>query len=452
LPSEFEFGDAFQKKLLALYVRSPQTAYTIIEPSYFTNPLHVDIARLTKEVYEKHNRSEVILSRPTLLAIVKGYLGKSKSEVWPGYRREIKALYDEDLKDRQVVLHQAVGFAKEQKFRKALVEAEKDVNSKNFVRAIQRFDSLKGLGAELDLGIEYWKDATNPGRWLEDRYGIIGTHYCPTLDDCMEGGLGAGELGVILGKGKGGKSTLIARFAAGAMWQNKNVAIATGELSGKKYRKRIDSMMTAIPTWRLTQYAKVSDEKSDLMKKLRQAQRRMVQAHGQMKGRLFIKQWPTNRGRVSDIESWLERLKQSGVEIDILFVDYIRVFKPNERFEEQRLSIGQVCMDLRGLAVERDIPVWTASQTNRGALNKERVGPEDIAEDISQFWTLDFMIALCQTEAEAKLKPQQARLLMVAARDVMMGKTIKINIDRNTFRVWEKFGNFIAEKEKWRNR
>jgi hypothetical protein len=333
MPSEFEWGEAFQHKLLAIYIRDPQSSYAIIEPSYFTNPIHVDIARLTKDVYEKQNRSEVRISRPTLMAIVRGYLGKKREEVWPGYKREIRKLFEDDIKDKHVVLQQAIGFAKEQKFRRALVEAEKDVNGKNFGRAIERFDSLKGLGSELDLGIEYWKDATNPGRWLEDRYGVIGTFYCPTLDDSMEGGLGAGELGIILGKGKGGKSTLIGRFAAGALWQGKNVAIATGELSAKKYRKRIDAMVTAIPTWKLTQLAKVSDSKSDMMKKLRQAQRRMFQARGHMKGSLWIKQWPTNRGHVSDIEAWLERLRQAGTNIDILFVDYVRVFKPNERFE-----------------------------------------------------------------------------------------------------------------------
>lgn len=450
MPSEYEWGESFQRKLLALYVRDPQATYGIVEPQYFTNPVHVDVARLTKECYDKHNRAEVRISRPTLLSIVRGYLGKKRGEVWPEYKKEIKELFSDDVKDKQIVLQQAIGFAKEQKFRRALVEAEKDVNTRNFNRAVQRFDVLKGLGSEFDLGIEYWKDAANPGRWLEDRYGVIGTFYCPTLDDCMEGGLGAGELGIILGKGKGGKSTLIGRFAAGAMWQGKNVAIATGELSGLKYRKRIDAMVTAFSTHELTRLSRVTDENSSAMKKLHQAQRRMIAARGQMKGSLWIKQWPTNRGRISDIEAWLERLKQAGVNIDILFVDYVRVFRPNDRYDDQRVSIGQVCMDLRGLAVERDIPVWTASQTNRAALNKERVGPEDIAEDISQFWTLDFMIALCQTDVEAKEKPQRARLLVTAARDVMMGKTIKVFIDRKTFRVWQKYEDYIKDRDKWR--
>jgi hypothetical protein len=447
VPNEYEWGESFQQKLLALYIREPQTTFSIVEPSYFTSPVHVDVARLAKEVYEKHNRSEVRLSCPTLLAIVKGYLGKKRREVWPGYRKVIRSLYEENINDRQVVLQQVTEFAREQKFRKALVDAEKDVNGRNFARAIDRFDQLKGFGIDADLGVEYWKDFTDPGRWLEDRRGVIGTFYLPTLDNAMEGGLGCGELGVVLAGGKVGKSTLLARFAAGALWQRKNVAIATGELSDRKYRKRIDAMLTATPTWELTQFAKVDDEESDLMKKLREAQNKMFMARGHMKGSLWIKQYPTGKGRINDIELWIERLRQSGVDIDILFVDYIRTFRPNERFEEQRLSIGQVCMDLRGLAIEKDIPVWTASQTNRAALRKERIGPEDIAEDISQFWTLDFMIALCQTEVEEKLKPQKARIMLTAARDVGRGKTIDILLDRNTFRVWEKFG-FNRNKKK----
>ena len=441
MPAEFSWGEAFQQKLLALYVRDPQVAFTIVEPAYFTNPIHVDVARLTKEIYVSHNRAEVKLSRDTLLAVVKNYLGKKRRDVWPGYRKVVRELFEDKIKDKSVVLQQAVGFAKEQKFRKALIDAEKDVNAGKFNFAIQRFDKLKDFGSEFDLGIEYWKDPTDPGRWLEDRRKVVGSFYLPTLDDAMEGGLGAGELGIILGAGKIGKSTMLGRFAGGALWQGKNVAIATGELSAAKYRKRLDAMVTATPTWNLTQLAKLDDEKSEMMKKLRKAQNRMLAARGHMKGSLWIKQWPTGKGRVSDINLWLEQLRQAGTDIDILFVDYIRTFRPDDRYEEQRLSIGQVCMDLRGLAIERDIPVWTASQTNRAALSKERIGPEDFAEDISQFWTLDFMVALCQTKAEEALKPQRGRLILTAARDVGRGKTVDILLERNTFRVWEKAGN-----------
>lgn len=799
MPGEYEWSESFQQRLLAMYLRDPHSTFAIVEPMYFTSPIHQDISRWAQEIYVDVKRTEDFhISRPTMLAVVKGALGKKRADVWPLYRKVLKTLYAEDLQDRQIILQQAVGFAREQKFRKALIDAEKDVNSKNYPRAIERFESLKGFGLENDLGVEYWKDPTDPNRWVEDRRDVIGTFFFPQLDDAMDGGIGEGELGIVLAGGKVGKAqplwskiktptgwkrmgdlkvgdslasvdgkksevlgvfpqgrkkiycltfsdgrkayctrrhlwkvyhvnknkdaapfiletgwmlrrgrshitgiqlyvpqvsgdfgnhkklpldpyllgvllgdgdcgrtpgvstndqeifdrireivlkgkkgydtkrrstdprkfdfsitrgqrgkslgaagcpnwysvqlrklglfkkdcyskfipkvylrstkenriallqglmdtdggagkqgatgfsstskqlckdfmklvwslggtcttgmkvsrshytykgkrllgaltystglclkdrenlfrltrklkrvvnskkrrtgrlliisvelvgeeeacciavshpsglyvtddyvvthntTMLARFGAGALWQGKNVAIATGELSALKYRKRIDAMVTMTPTWELAQLGHVNDEESLMMRKLRKVQSRMLMARGHMRGSLWIRQWPTGKGRVNDIENWLDQLKQQGTDIDILLVDYIRTFRPNERFEEQRLSIGQVCMDLRGLAIERSIPVWTASQTTRGALSKEFIGPEDIAEDISQFWTLDFLIALCQTKAEEERKPQRARLMLTAARDVGRGKTIEILLDRNTFRGWQR--------------
>lgn len=453
MPGEYEWSESFQQRLLAMYLREPHSTFAIVEPMYFTSPIHQDISRWAQEIYVDVKRTEDFhLSRPTMLAVVKGALGKKRNDVWPLYRKVLKTLYTEDLQDRQIILQQAVGFAKDQKFKKALIDAEKDVNSKNYPRAIERFEALKGFGQENDLGIEYWKDPTDPNRWTEDRRGVIGTFFFPELDQAMDGGIGEGELGVVLAGGKVGKTTMLARFGAGALWQGKNVGIATGELSALKYRKRIDAMVTMTPTWELAQLGHVNDEESDMMKKLRKVQSRMLMARGHMKGSLWIRQWPTGKGRVSDIENWLDQLKQQGTEIDILLVDYIRTFRPNERFEEQRLSIGQVCMDLRGLAIERNIPVWTASQTNRGALSKEFIGPEDIAEDISQFWTLDFLIALCQTKAEEERKPQRARLMLTAARDVGRGKTIDILLDRNTFRGWQRRTVSKQEEKNERNK
>jgi archaellum biogenesis ATPase FlaH len=446
LAREYDFGEEFQRRLLALYIREPQATFGIIEPAYFTNIIYLDIARLVKQIYSKHDKREVRLSKSTLYAIIKGFLGKKRKALWRSYRKIVRSCFKEDLSDRPVILEQAVAFAKEQKFRQALVDAEKDVNSRQFNRAITRFQDLKTFGAERDIGIEFWKDIDTPNRWVEDREGIVGTFYLKLLDRAMAGGLGAGELAIILAGGKVGKSTLLGRIAAGAMWQGKTAAVATGELSAKKYRKRIDAMITRIPSWQLTDYASKSFHKSRYRRKMRKVYRKMALAQRQMRGAIYIKQWPTNKGKVSDIEDWLEQLKEQGVKIDVLIVDYVRVFKPNERSEDQRSRIGQVAMDLRGLATEQNIPVWTASQTNRAALHKDMIGPEDLAEDISQFWTLDFLIALCQTDEEKDyslnrenevVRPEHARLFLTAARDVGRSSLIGISLERDTFVVKE---------------
>jgi hypothetical protein len=442
LAREYDFDEEFQQKLLALYLREPQATYRIVEPTYFRNPVFVDIARLAKEVYSKHNRKEVRLTKSTMYAIVRGFLGKKRRKLWRGYRKVVKTAFLEDIADRPIIIEQAVAFAREQKFRQALVDAENDVNSRQYNRAINRFDTLKTFGIERDTGIDFWKEIDNPSRWLEDREGVVGSFYLKILDKAMDGGLGAGELAIVMAGGKVGKSTLLARMAAGALWQGKNAAIATGELSAKKYRKRIDAMITRVTTRKLTEYATKSGHSKRYRKKLRKIFRKLAFAQRQMKGKLFIKQWPTNKGKIADIEAWLDQLEEQGNKIDILYVDYVRVFKPNERSDDMRGRIGQVTMDLRGLAVERNLPVWTASQSNRAALHKDMIGPEDLAEDISQFWTLDFLLALCQTEAEKDrsldkkgdvVRPEYARLFLTAARDVGQSKMIGISLERDTF-------------------
>lgn len=382
--------------------------------------------------------------------MIKGFLGKKRAEVWPEYKRTIEKLFSDELSDEPVVLEQAIQFAKERKFRRALVSAENDINNSNYDAAIKRFDTLKSFGVERDLGIEYWANPTDPARWRIDRQGAIGTFFLPKLDKMMNGGLGAGELGLIFAGGKIGKSSLLGRFAAGALWQNKNVAIATGELSAEKYRKRIDAMITGRSSRELTNLSYwMNSKRKELSKHNREALEdtleRMRLMHNQMKGRLFIKQWPTNKGKIRDVESWLDQLKEDkDIGIDILFVDYVRVFKPNQSHEEHRMNIGQVSLDLRGIAVERKMPVWSAQQITRSALNKERFDPSDIAEDISQFWTLDFGIAFCQTEQEAKagkfekgkeIKPEKGRIYLMTARDVGKGGMVDVRIWRDTFRI-----------------
>lgn len=455
MSGEYPFGDEFQKKLLAMYIRQPQQASGLIEPAYFTNPIHAEIARLVSQLRDRANLRDGTLSRHTLYEIVRGVLGRKRAELWPAFRKTIRSVWRDHLEEAVVLREQALAFARERLWREALVEGEKDINAGHFENALRRFDKLRSIGAERDLGIEYWKDPTSPDRWREDRIGQIPTFYLPTLDRMMGGGPGGGELAVVLGKGKAGKSTFLGMVARGALWHGKNIALATGELSAKKYRKRLDASITGYSNEALMRFARHLDEdKRKLSRELRhhmeRALHRMSAMHSQLKGHLFIKQWPTNKGKIRDIERWMDEIeRERGIKLDMLVVDYIRVFKPNERYEDHRLNIGQVTLDLRGVAVERNIPVWTAQQSRRSSYTKTTLDPSDIAEDISQFWTLDFLIAFCQSSDEEakgdppgkefrwgrKPKPQEARVYLLSARDVMSGGMIPVNIWRDTFEI-----------------
>jgi hypothetical protein len=451
MATEYSSSNDFQRKILSLFIREPGQSHSIVEPEYFTDPITQDIARISKQLYDRHSKKDLTLSRETLGETVKSFLGRKRQDIWPEYKRVIKKAFEDDLSDRAIILDNALQFAKERKFRRALVASEKDVNNGNYDVVLKRFLELKNFGVDDDIGIEY-RNNIGAERWGVDRFGQIGTFCLPTLDKMMQGGVGAGELALLIAGGKKGKTTLLGAFAAGAMWQGKNAAIATGELSAAKYQKRIDARVTQRTTATLTKlnsYLHSSNVGKEGKRELAKTIDRLRGMQNQMKGRLFIKQWPTGKGRIKDIESWLDRLwEKKEFQADILFVDYIRTFRPNISYEEHRMNIGQTTLDLRGLAIDRQIPVWSAQQINRAALSKERFEQADIAEDISQFWTIDFGIAFCQTEEEAKHgeiidkrtglhKPEKARVYLQTARDTGGGGVVEVLMYRDTFTVRE---------------
>lgn len=411
-----------------MLIKDPKRTYGIVEPGFFTNPLLVDIAKVTKDVLKRQDLDTVELSKPTLKELVKASPSvRGSREKFQPYRRVIRRLFKIGLRDKKVLFQQALEFAKESKYRDALIKSEQDVNAHKYDGVHRKIEEAKLFGLDPDLGIDYWKDIKDKDRWLSTRRGKVPTGF-KKLDRAMGGGPCAGELVIILAGGKVGKTTTLANFAAGAMWKGKNVAIASGELSEEKYRLRIDSLLTETPSSKIL-------KSKEIRKSVRS---KLIHARRMIRGGLRIKQYPSGSGTTADIDSWLEQLEeQEDYETDILLVDYLFLFNPTLKDKDRRNRIGQTAVELRGIGVKRDIPVVTPSQGNRASLSAPVLRPKDFAEDISQFWTLDFMLALCQTDLEAKPDPQRARILLASARDVASGEVIKALINRHTYKIIE---------------
>jgi hypothetical protein len=126
----YEYGETFQRKLLALLVRHPGRAKGRIEARYFTSPIQVDIARVVQETYSKHPKDR--LTRTTLCELVKASLGRKARENWPLYKKEIKSLYGVKLPDKSLLLEKATEFARESRYRQALVDGENYVNAQKY--------------------------------------------------------------------------------------------------------------------------------------------------------------------------------------------------------------------------------------------------------------------------------------------------------------------------------
>jgi hypothetical protein len=446
----YSYPGPFQRRLLAALIKKPDKMRGLIEPEYFTSPVLQDIARLVISVRNNSETKSAVLSLPTLLAMTRSYLGKRVKDLWPMYRSMIKKLYSYKQTDFPVLWKEAVEFSKQAQFREAIVQAEKLVGARKYDKIIQSIIDLKSIGSTHDLGLDYWKDISDSKRWTEDRVGLVPTTYMRLLDKAMGGGVGRGELAIAEGGGKVGKSTFLGRVAAGAMWAGKNVAIASGELSAFKYRKRLDAMFSGIGYYDLYKQRNAKIGKNNAVGT--KAQLEWVKKH--CKGNMRIRGFPSGRARIQDVETWLDELEDDGFKTDLLVVDYLAIFKPNDSWKDKRLDLGQAAVDLRGLAMEKQVACWSAAQVNRPGLDKPMLGPTDLAEDISLFWTLDFLVALCQTKEERGTredreagKPEEGRIILASSRDTISGVIIKIRINRPTFSIREA-GYWSAEEKK----
>ena len=129
---------------------------------------------------------------------------------------------------------------------------------------------------------------------------------------------------------------------------------------------------------------------------------------------LIIKEFPTSSLAVRELDSYLDMLERvKGFIPDIIIVDYADLLRLEGN--DKRIATGEIYKNLRGLAMSRNVAIATATQTNRGALNKRLVSEIDVSEDYSKIQTADCVITLNKTDAERELG--LARLYVTAARD-----------------------------------
>jgi hypothetical protein len=255
---------------------------------------------------------------------------------------------------------------------------------------------------------------TNPEAVMQGlRTGI--TH----VDLAMGGGLGPGELGVLMAPPGRGKTTGLINFGFGALTDvgGQNVVHYSCEMNERKVSMRYDDRLMG---------DRVKYKRSDPERYFSELQERMEKL---VHGRLFIKSYPTRTASVSTIRAHLALLASEGVRPDLVVVDYADIMKAERRLGEMRHEQASVYEDLRELAGEFDARCWTGSQTTRSSLDKEVITIGDFAETFEKAHVVDAAWALCQTDDE-KLT-NRARLFAAKLRDHEDGRTVEVQLRRD---------------------
>jgi len=418
--SAYQFDSDFQEMIAALIVRDHATVSTIrgvIHPEYFTSPSIKKIVSLSLEYHKKYADS------PTRAAFLAFCLGQLK----PDEIKQAKQLFRIELRNKKLVEDQMVEFAQYSAMKEAVLDSTDlmdNYENRSQIRSI--INKALGVGVNVrKLGTNLISDRKE--RYLERlkhglEYNRISTGL-KRLDQMLLGGLDRGELGLIMAAPKGFKTGTFVNFVAAALGQRKKVVVFTLEVSEDKYALRIERRISGL------------DRKGilDSQDKLDKALRR-IESIG---SGVIVKGFPMRTVSVESIYSHLNLLESEGFKADMVIIDYWDLLKSNDKYGEYRHQLATIGADMRAIAQEKNIAVWTGSQVNRKAVGKKVIQKDDIAEAFEKIAIVDAAVAICQTPEEFAMKPSRARLFGAANREGEGGGTCYISIDYDRMRIKE---------------
>jgi replicative DNA helicase len=294
--------------------------------------------------------------------------------------------------------------------------------------AIQIIDALS-VGFDNNVGHDYIEDAD--ARF--DFYNRVEEKIPFDLEffnKITQGGLSNKSLNIALAGTGVGKSLFMCHMAAAAIEQGKNVLYITLEMSEEKIAERIDANLMNVPI----------QELSNLPKKM--FDDRVNKIKSKIDGKLIIKEYPTASAHAGHFKALTQELKlKRSFSPDIIFIDYLNICS-SSRFRtgsnaNSYTIIKSIAEELRGLAVEQDLPIVSATQTTRGGYDNSDVSLTDTSESFGLPATADLMFALISTEELEAQQQIMVKQLKNRYNDINVNKRFMVGVDRSKMRLFD---------------
>ena len=245
-----------------------------------------------------------------------------------------------------------------------------------------------------------------------------------------KGGLPNKTLNICLAGTGVGKSLFMCHMASSALMQNKNVLYITLEMSEERIAERIDANILNIPM----------KELPDISKK--EYGKKIGRLKNKTKGKLIVKEYPTASAHVGHFRHVLQELSiKKDFRPDIIFIDYLNIcssqrIRPGQGANSYTL-VKSIAEELRGLAVENDLPIVSATQTTRSGYGSTDIGLEDTSESFGLPATADLMFALITSEELEELDQLVVKQLKNRYNDPTIFKRFVIGIDRSRMKLYD---------------
>ena len=249
------------------------------------------------------------------------------------------------------------------------------------------------------------------------------------LNKITKGGLPNKTLNIALAGTGVGKSLFMCHVASSVLLQGKNVLYITLEMAEEKIAERIDANLLNVPIQKLAELPKVMFENkiNKLSKKTQ--------------GKLIIKEYPTASAHVGHFKSLLGELElKRTIKPDIIFIDYLNICA-SQRYKGSIVNsytyVKAIAEELRGLAVEHNVPIVSATQTTRSGFGSTDVDLTDTSESFGLPATADLMFALISTEELEEQNQILVKQLKNRYYDPTLNKRFVVGIDRSKMRLYD---------------
>ena len=404
-----KYGQSFQSKVVSALLTDNKFIDTIGEittPKFFENDANKWIV---SEILNYHKEYR----KPPTLDVFKSQLSKVDNEILKKtVVDQLKHIYTQvGNVDLDYIKNEFRNFCINQNLKNVILQSVDLLQAGSYDRIKDLVDAAMKVGVENNLGMDYIEDYDD--RMQDLKRSTVPTKWEP-INDLMDGGLGPGELGVVVAPSGVGKTWILTAIGAEAVRKGLSVVHYTMELSEHYVGARYDTVFTGIPS------AELKDKKDEVKAKIKN-----------LKGRLLVKYFPPKGVTVKKLQAHIEKMVTMDNRPDVIIVDYADLLlshsnKSDSTYAEQ----GGVYIDLRGMSGELEIPIWTASQTNRSAIDSEVIEADKIADSYAKVMNPDFIMSWSR-KSKDKLN-NTARCHIMKNRFGQDGITFPCKMDTNT--------------------
>lgn len=380
-----KYDKIFQEKIFQCLLNDHRWAAQMEEVMTFEYFEVRYLKYLSKRYFEYYNQYKTFPTLALLVTIIKDELREGNDLILRDqiieYLQRVK--FNPDTGDLKFVKEKTLDFCKKQAIKAALEEAVKQIALEEYDPIIGLLKDAISLGSNDTVGHDFFED-------MEARFHQITRVTCPTglkeLDkkDILNGGLSRGEIGVIVAPTGVGKSHMLVNLGAAALKVGKNVLHYTFELSESAVGIRYDSHLCNIPS------NEVRENKEIIKQKYEESEY----------GRLIIKEYPTGSASISTIRSHIEKLEMKGFKPSLIVIDYADIMRSSRQFDSLRHELKLIYEELRNLSGEINVPIWTASQSNKEGSDKDVVGLTNMSESYGKAQVADVILGISRKESE----------------------------------------------------